>query len=159
MSQSPLTLSQSSSQYQTDKFLLFNLGKLNLALPIAQVIKILNYQAGHGSGTTATKLVHLEGRSVTLIDLHQRLFKVPAPSVLAAKQFLILAQSSSQEEFCLLVNITPTLVEVPRSEIRVLPDSYRRNDTLSCATQVMIIRQKQQDFTVFVLDPDRLIGF
>jgi len=143
---------------QREKFLLFNVGKLNLALPIAQVVKILNYQTIHGSGATDAGLVHVEGRSVTLLDLHQQFFKTPAPAPVSAKPFLILVKNSVQEEFCLLVNTTPTLVEVRRSEIRLLPDSYRRHDTLASAAQVMIVKEKGQDFTVFILDPDQLLS-
>ncbi|MFN5516536.1 MAG: chemotaxis protein CheW [Cyanobacteriota bacterium] len=143
---------------QREKFLLFNVGKLNLALPIAQVVKILNYQVSHGSGSTATGLVHLEGRSVTVLDLHQQFFKTPAAAPVSAKPFLILVKNSAQEEFCLLVNTTPTLVEVRRSDIRLLPDSYRRHDTLASAAQVMIVQEKGQNFTVFILDPDQLLS-
>jgi purine-binding chemotaxis protein CheW len=142
----------------TAKFLLFTLGQLHLALPIAQVVRILNYAPVHGSGTTATGLVHLEDRSVTVIDLGQRLLhRSQSPSALT-KSFLILAQTSRGEEFAIVVPSPPTLMDVAVEHIRVLPASYRQNDTLNCASHVMVIPQLGQSLTVFLLEPDALVA-
>lgn len=142
---------------RTEKFLVFGLGTLNLAFSVDSVEKIVNYTPIHSSGTTATGLVHLDDRSVTVIDLHRRLFHTSQAPSTKRKQFLILIKNSKQESFGLLVNQTPTLMDVPVPQIRVLPESYRQNDTLSCAKQVMVIKQKEASFTIFVLDPDRLV--
>jgi purine-binding chemotaxis protein CheW len=143
---------------RTEKLLVFALGTLNLALPLERVEKILNATAIHSSGTTATGIVHLEGRSVTVLDLHRRLFSVSQPSLIQGRQFLILAKNSTKESFALLVNETPKLMDVPLAQIRILPDSYRQNDTLFCATHVAIVQQKEQSLTVFLLDSDRLLS-
>lgn len=143
---------------RTEKFLVFALGKLNLALSVDRVEKILNYTAIHSSGTTATGIIHLEDRSVTVLDLHRRLFNVSQPPLVKGRQFLILAKNSQGESFALLVNETPTLMDIPIAQIRILPDSYRQSDTLFCASHVMIVQQKEQSFTVFLLDSDRLVS-
>ena len=147
-----------SSVSQTEKFLVFSVGKLNLALSVTIVEKILNYTAIHSSGTTATGIVHLENRSVTVIDLYQRLFNIKQANVSHAKQFLILAKNSQNESFGIVINETPTLFDVSLSQIRVLPASYRQNDTLNIASHVMIIPYKEDSLTVFLLDCDRLVS-
>ena len=83
-----------ASVSKTEKFLVFSVGKLNLALSVPIVEKILNYTAIHSSGTTASGIVHLENRSVTVIDLYQRLFNIKQPNISHTKQFLILAKNS-----------------------------------------------------------------
>ena len=147
-----------ASVSKTEKFLVFSVGKLNLALSVPIVEKILNYTAIHSSGTTATGIVHLENRSVTVIDLYQRLFNIKQANVSHAKRFLILAKNSQNESFGIVINETPTLFDVSLSQIRVLPASYRQNDTLNIASHVMIIPYKDDSLTVFLLDCDRLVS-
>lgn len=142
---------------RTHKYLVFTLGKLNLAFDVDHVEKIVNYRPIHHSGTTAIGLIHLEDRSITVIDLHRQLFKVSQPPGTKGRQFLILFKNRRGESLGLLVNETPTLLDMPLSQIRVLPESFRQNDTLACANQVIIVQEKGQSFTVFVLDPERLI--
>ncbi|MGA1622457.1 MAG: CheW domain-containing protein [Synechocystis sp.] len=140
-----------------EKFLLFAMGKLNLALPIALVVKILPHTPSYGSGLSDTGVLNLEDRTVTVIDLHRRLFRVPQPPTGRSRQYFILLKNHKGEEFCLLVNDAPTLMDVPHKQIRKLPDSYRQTDSLQCASHVLLIEQKNEKFTVFLLDPDLLL--
>lgn len=138
------------------QLLIFQIGSLNLALPVGSVKKITHYTPMEGSGTGAVGLIHVDDREITAIDLHKRLFKVPQPS-LEGRQFLILAKNSIEELFGILVSQTPTLVELPLSQIRTLPDSYRQGDTLDMATHVTRIEHNNELLTVFILDVDRLV--
>ncbi|MEA5508459.1 chemotaxis protein CheW [Crocosphaera sp. UHCC 0190] len=138
------------------KLLIFQVGKLNLALPVEFVQKILHYRPMEGSGTTAVGLIHLDDQEITAIDLHKRLFKVSQTQA-SGRQFLILAKNSIDEQFGILVSQTPSLVDLPLSQIRTLPDSYRRADTLDMASHVTRVQQMEQLLTVFVLDVDRLV--
>jgi purine-binding chemotaxis protein CheW len=56
-----------------------------------------------------------------------------------------------------LVNNAPTLLDVLPQQIRQLPDSYRQNDTLQSASHVMVVEEKSEKLTVFLLDPDLLL--
>ncbi len=147
-----------TSVSQTQKFLVFPIGKLNLALSVPIVEKVLNYTPIHSSGTTASGIIHLENRSVMVIDLYKRLFNIKQSGVSQTKQFLILARNTVNESFGILINESPTLFDVSLSQIRVLPDSYRQSDTLSIASHVMIIPYKDESLTVFLLDGDRLVN-
>ncbi|MGK7941815.1 MAG: chemotaxis protein CheW [Crocosphaera sp.] len=138
------------------KLLIFQIGRLNLALPVESVKKITHYTPMEGSGTGAVGLIHVDDQEITAIDLHKRLFKVPQP-LLEGRQFLILAKDSIEELFGILVSQTPTLVELPLSQVRTLPDSYRQGDTLDMATHVTRFQHNNELLTVFVLDMDRLV--
>lgn len=142
--------------HQRRKLLTFQVGQLNLALPIESVKKIVHHTAIQGSGTTAVGLVHLNDQEMTVIDLHKRLFKVSQPEV-HGRQFLIMAQNRIQEGFCILVPQTPTLLELPLAQIRTLPNSYRFADTLDVASHVTRVQQAEEWLTVFILDVDRLV--
>ncbi len=138
------------------QLLIFQTGTLNLALAVESVKKITHYTSMQGSGTTAVGLIHIDNLEITAIDLHKRLFKVPQASV-EGRQFLILAKNSIDELFGILVSQTPTLVDLPLAQIRTLPDSYRRADTLEIASHVTRVQENDQLLTIFVLDVDRLV--
>ncbi|MEB3227662.1 MAG: CheW domain-containing protein, partial [Synechocystis sp.] len=145
---SPLSYSAATADQSVEttrppeKFLLFAMGKLNLALPIALVVKILPHTPSYGSGLSDTGILNLEDRSITAIDLHRRLFRVPQPPTGRSRQYFILLKNRKGEEFCLLVNEAPTLMDVPHKQIRKLPESYRQTDSLQCASHVLLIEQK-----------------
>ncbi len=143
-------------QVRFRKLLIFQTGSLNLALSVESVKKITHYTPMEGSGTGSIGLIHVDNQEITAIDLHKRLFKVPQPS-LEGRQFLILAKNSLEELFGILVSQTPSLVEVPLSQIRTLPDSYRQGDTLDMATHVTRLQDNNDLLTVFILDVDRLV--
>ncbi|ACK67313.1 CheW protein [Rippkaea orientalis PCC 8801] len=153
-----LTLSPNNKGGKFQTLLLFSVGKLNLALPIESVQKISRYTDLQGSGTTSVGLLHIDNQEITAIDLHKRLFKVSQALASQAKPFIILARNSLKESFAIVVEKTPTLMDIPLSKIRVLPDSYRQADTLDMASHVTMIQQEDQTLTVFIVDCDRLLS-
>lgn len=142
---------------QTLKLLIFSVDKLKVALSIDVVKKVINYTPVHGSGLNSVGIAHLEDREITVVDLHHRLFKVSQPVTSGVRAYFILANNSIKEEFGIIVSQAPTLLDVPLSTIRALPESYRRADTLEIATHVMMIPQTPESITVFLLDVDRLV--
>ncbi len=138
------------------KLLVFQIGTLHLALSVESVKKITHYTPLQGSGITAVGLIHVDDMEITAIDLHKRLFKV-SQTPMSGRQFLILAKNSVDELFGVLVPQTPSLVELPLSEIRTLPNSYRNGDTLEIASHVTRVQENEQLLTVFILDVDRLV--
>ncbi len=142
---------------KTVKLLIFKVGKLTVALSVDFVQKILKKMKIYGSGTTEMGIAHINNQEITVIDLHKRLFKISQPLNQQANSFLILAKNTIDEVFGILVTETPSLSDLPLSQIRVLPDSYRRGDTLEIATHVTRIEEKGELVTVFILDVDKLI--
>ena len=59
------------------KLIVFQMGSLNLALPIEVVYKILNHKPIYGSGVNQVGVVHLDEQEVTVVDLYRRLFDMP----------------------------------------------------------------------------------
>jgi purine-binding chemotaxis protein CheW len=139
------------------KLVTFPMGKLHLALHIDYVTKIINYTPIYGSGLNHLGLAHIGDREITVVDLHKRLFKTPLPRESETKGYLVLAKTSQGEDFGILVHETPTLVDIPLKQIRVLPDSYRHADTLIIASHLTIIPQPQGQLTVFLLDVDQVL--
>ena len=145
-----------TSKAQQIKLVVFGIGSLNLALHIESVQKVINYATVYSSGLNHVGVAHLGDREITVIDLHKRLFKSSHKESGSGKYFII-AKNSIGEQFGIVVAATPTLIDVPLSKIRALPESYRRADTLEIASHVTIIPQAAASLTVFLLDADRLV--
>jgi purine-binding chemotaxis protein CheW len=132
-------------------------GSLHLALSVNAVKKVLRYIPVYSSGLNHFGVANVDGKEVTVIDLHQRLFKTPQSQISGQNGYLILAKNSQGESFATWVSNTPALQDVSLSSIRVLPESYRRSDTLAIASHVLALTDKDHTLTVFLLDVDRLL--
>ena len=138
------------------KLMVFEIGKLTLALPILQVQKVVKQNKVHGSGLSHVNLTHLAEQEVAIVDLHQKLFGVSLTQAEATGYFII-SKNIAGEPLGIVVSQAPTLIDVSVEQIRVLPDSYRRADTLGIASHVAIILQNDATSTIFILDLSRLI--
>jgi purine-binding chemotaxis protein CheW len=142
----------------TLKILVFAIDKLTVALPVPWVKKVTKHTALHGSGLSHVNLTHLGETEVTIIDLHQKLFKVSSHNDGDRGYFIITKDNSLGESLGIIVTAMPILMDVPLSSIRILPATYRSADTLAIASHVAVIPQENQSpLTVFILDLERLI--
>ncbi|MGF1539402.1 MAG: chemotaxis protein CheW [Pleurocapsa sp.] len=142
----------------TIKLLVFDLGKLTLALPVEQVQKVIKHSAIYGSGLSYVNLLHLGEQEVAVIDLHRKLFKVSQPEIFNDKGYFIISKSVIGEPLGIMVAQTPSLIDVSLDRVRTLPNSYRHADTLAIASHVAVIPQPDnKSLTVFILDLKELI--
>ena len=139
------------------KLLVFEIGKLTLALPIMQVQKVIRQREVHGSGLSCVNLAHFESEDVTVVDLHQKLFGVSLDRS-TSSGFFILSKNTNGESLGIAVAKSPTLVDIPLERIRLLPDAYRRADTLEIASHVTVLTQSETTKTIFILDLTRLVS-
>jgi purine-binding chemotaxis protein CheW len=140
------------------KILVFLIGKLTVALPVAWIQKVTKHRELHGSGLSHVNLTHLGESEITIVDLHQKLFKVSANEGGSQGYFIITKDNIIGESLGIIVTAMPTLMEVPLSAVRALPQSYRHADTLEIASHVAVIPQENQTTsTIFILDLKRLI--
>lgn len=139
------------------KLIVFFIGKLNFALPIERVYKILNRTSIYGSGTNQVGIAHISDREITVIDLHRRFFKASSINEAETNGYLVILQNTTGELYGIPVAEAPILMDVPLSTIRVLPESYRQADTLEIARHVAVIPQEEESLTVFLLDGDLLL--
>ena len=141
------------------KLLVFKIGKLTLALPILQVQKVIKYNPVHGSGLSYVNLTHLDDRDVAVIDLHQKLFKTSLPRLSEDRGYFIISKNIIGESLGILVSEPPASIDIAIKQIRLIPNTYRRSDTLKIASHVTVItRENQTNETVFILDLGSLVA-
>lgn len=140
------------------KLLVFEIGQLTLALPILQVKKVVKYNGLHGSGLSHVNLTHLPEEEIAVVDLHQKLFNVSLPEAATKEGYFIISQPIAQESLGIMVAQSPSLIDIPAKQIRLIPESYRRADTLEIASHVAILPQENDtSVTIFILDLERSI--
>jgi len=141
-------------QTRLEKLLIFSIGKLNLAFRIEDVQKIIKYIPIGSSGLNPFGVIHLQEQEIAVIDLHYLLFKEPDSSVRSTVNwhFILTRSLTERESIAILVSKPPSLIDVPISEIRVLPENYRRSDTLDIASHVTVINNPDGALTLFILD-------
>ena len=139
------------------KLVVFGMGGLNLALRIESVYKVVNHTSTYSSGLGAVGVTHLGEGEITVVDLHRRFFKSSQTNSSNSSGYLVVVQNSTKELYGIPVAETPALMEVPVEMIRVLPESYRRADTLDVASHVAVIPQHGTPLTIFLLDVNRLL--
>lgn len=144
------------AQERSLKLVYFRIGILNVALPIHSVQKIINRTTVYGSGLNYTGIAHVGEQEITVVDLHKRLFHTSQLEESGTSGYIVLIKSHGEPVGIMSVQ-TPTLIEVSLSDLRVLPESYRRTDTLEIASHVAVIPQVPESMTIFLLDSDRLI--
>ncbi|MEQ9354984.1 chemotaxis protein CheW [Coleofasciculus chthonoplastes] len=155
--QSVLSEKTTRDRKQVLKLILFTLGNLHLALPIESVYKILNRAPVHGSGMNQVGVTHSGEEEITVIDLYQRFFKESLPEAANGGGYLVTMQNKTGELYGIPVADAPILIDVPLSAIRLLPESYRRSDTVNIARHVAVIPQDSGSKTIFLLDVDLLL--
>jgi chemotaxis signal transduction protein len=154
-----LELKKESNQKTTNlKLVVFPIGQLNVAFTIDFVQKVIKYTHIYSSGLTDMGITHLEDQEITVIDLYQRLYKKPFISQDDQEGYLVIAKNTVGEIFAIVSIETPSLIDVPLSQIRILPESYRKADTLNIASHVTVIPQENELLTVFLLDVDSLVA-
>ncbi len=156
---SPLNSPKSQTTKGKIKLLVFTINNLYTGIHIDSVEKIINCSTIYSSGMNDYGIITLDNQEITVIDLHKRLFNQPQIFSQDEKKYLLLAHNSISETFGIIIKQTPSLFDIDLSNVRVLPESYRRADTLKIASHVTIIKQKEseKDQTIFILDPDELI--
>jgi purine-binding chemotaxis protein CheW len=139
------------------ELIVFSIDRLNLALPIESVYKVVNHTPISGSGVGTVGVTRVDEHQVTVIDLYRRFFKSNQTGEYSTGGYLVLVQAPRGELYGIPVIDTPVLMEVPLSLIRVLPESYRYADTLDVASHVAVIPQQEASLTIFLLDIERLL--
>ncbi|MGD1919119.1 MAG: chemotaxis protein CheW [Pleurocapsa sp.] len=147
-----------SNKNKSIKLLTFDIDKLTLALPILHVQKVIKYNPVHGSGLSYVNLVHLEDKDIAVVDLYKKIFKINLPEAIQTQGYFIISQEIAEEPLGILISQPPALIDVPTTQVRLIPDSYRHADTLAIASHVTVIPQANgSDRTIFILDLAKLI--
>ncbi|HEY9701670.1 MAG TPA: chemotaxis protein CheW [Allocoleopsis sp.] len=145
----PLTWDETEHTETTQllKILIFNIGNITFGISIDQIYKVVSSAQIYSSEGNWVGVSHIGEREVTVLDLQKKFFHPHTQ-----QGYLIIIQYTDNELYGILVETVPALIDVPLSQIRVLPPSFRHADALGIASHVAIINDQDTTQTIFLLD-------
>ncbi|AFZ37543.1 CheW domain protein [Stanieria cyanosphaera PCC 7437] len=128
--------------------IIFSIKDYWFALPIEAVIKILPCPPINSPSKEGISIVDLEDRTITVVDLLYKLNHLEEGNeiekICGLQRFLILTMTQTEEIFGLLVEHSPTLIDIPLNSIRTVPLSYRHVIELNFVKQMAILTDTQE---------------
>lgn len=142
--------------------LLFPIGRTILAVPLADVVRILSAPnalqtvEAFQTKTQTVSLLHWGEQEVTLLNLYRCFF--PDLTSLPPTPFLIIWQTKPGELYGIPVSEPPLLLNIPLTTIRPLPAGYRQALPLDIASYVAVLPRGDHPVSIFLLDLRRILS-
>ena len=147
----PQRLSHIASDVNLLKVLVFEMANYFFALPIKVVFKVINCPPITENRYDSLAIADFEGKTVTVVNLAQKLSSQNSAPKQMQKRFLILSQTRQGELCGIPIDKSPTLIELPKDNIHPLPSSARQIKPLSIATHVAILPKPEGSIKIFLL--------
>ncbi len=145
------------NELKPEKWLVFTVAEYSLALPIAQVLQVVNNPSVTRELLNKIGLVQIGRHVIRLLDLHRQI-AVENESVPETRPFLIITRDLSGSLCAIPVSEPPTLIEVAPEMMQLLPQSHPRSRMAKIASHAATIDDAEATVqagvagTVFLLD-------
>lgn len=131
------------------KFIVLKIADYLLALPISDVLKVVNCSAVADRGLRTLGVVQLGHHMIRILDLH-------LPELPDNQPFLVITRNLKGELWGIAVDEPPNLLELPLEMMRSLPSSDRQGKgILEMVSHAASISQGEVTTTIFLLDLDQ----
>jgi purine-binding chemotaxis protein CheW len=146
------------------KFIVFKIADYLLALPIGDVLKVVNCSAATNRGLRTMGFVQLGRYMVRVLDLREQLgarqYLAPIdglPSLPNDQRFLVITRGREGELCGISVDAPPNLVDLPLEMIQSLPQSDRHGKgALAIVSHAAVVTHEEVTTTIFLLDMKRV---
>ncbi|MEC4818980.1 MAG: chemotaxis protein CheW [Scytonema sp. PMC 1069.18] len=142
-----------NEEFNSDKFIVFKVANHLLALPIHQVIKVVNRSEIKINKFTTMGLIQIGRHMIKLLDLHQQLNTESLSHASNPQSFLVITYDAQRELCGVLVDEPPDLMELPPEIVQPLPksDNYSKF-AIEMVSHVAVLTQKNLTQTIFLLN-------
>lgn len=138
----------------TGKFIVFKSGDYFLALPINEVLKVVNYAAVENRELRTMGVVQLGKHTIKLLDWHRS--QLSSGDLADSQPFLVITRGVHGELCGIPVNEPPNLMELPLELMRNLPTSNSQSGVLEWVSHAAVLSQDGVTTTIFLLDLKRV---
>ncbi|MDP8963213.1 MAG: chemotaxis protein CheW [Cyanobacteriota bacterium] len=144
---------------EVGKFIVFKIADYLMALPISEVLKVVNCSSITSRELRTMGVIQLGRQMIRILDWHEELTSGNLAQSLDNYPFLVITQGREGELCGISVDEPPNLLELPLEMLRTLPNSERHtNRALTMASHVAVISQEKVTTTIFMLDVNRLVN-
>jgi purine-binding chemotaxis protein CheW len=135
-----------------EAFIVFKIANYPFALPIRNVLQVVNFPSQQNFALSQVGLVQLGQHMVRVVDLHQYL-NLSNFSLLPENRSFLVILRDPQGGFCgILVHEPPDLIEFSPGKLRSLSHSERQFGLAKIASHTTVLNWKELPTTVFLLD-------
>lgn len=138
------------------KVISFAIGKLNCAIHLFSVYKVVNSTRLYGKDNNWVNIMHVGDREIVILDLRRRLFPNESIDLPTERVYVIVLQNAQGDLYGIPVTGIPAIMQIPIEQIRVLPETFRQANALGIASHVAVIPQGEGSLTLFLLDVELL---
>jgi chemotaxis signal transduction protein len=141
-----------------EKFVVFTIADYSLALPIVEVLRVVNCPAKTSSELEEIGMIQIDRYVIRVLDLYQQLNAEAVSQLPRDPSFLVIVQSAEGELWGIPVDEPPSVIEFPLQMMRPLPKSGEQFNLLKIASHVAVISQEQETTTIFLADLKRVLN-
>lgn len=143
---------------KVDKFIVFKIGDCLMALPMSDVLKVVNCPPSSSGSLRSMGFVQLGNHTIRVLDLHQQLNSGDLPTVCDRQSFLVITRTPDRELCGIVVDEPPNLVELSSDGVRSLPPPDHQSGFLPMVSHTAIISHDDVTTTILLLDVKRLLN-
>jgi purine-binding chemotaxis protein CheW len=147
---------QMNHESQVSKFIVFKITDYLLALPLSNVLKVVNYSVvGEQTGTPLLRtmgIVQLGKHTIRLLKLQQYLSSDGLPQIPLKQPFLLIVQIAMGELCGIWLEEPPNLLELHNETLRIIPKSERQSGALEIISHAAVLSENNVTTTIFLLD-------
>jgi purine-binding chemotaxis protein CheW len=135
------------------RLLIFSVGKLYVAVPLDEVVKVIRAPEIFQSGEKTLGMSYFEGNEVLVVDLHREIFGSSGSS----SGYLVVLQGEAESLYGIPVAGLPIMKDVLLKIVHPIPVEYRDRDTLGVASHMVQIPINKEVQTIFLLSSEKLL--
>lgn len=133
------------------KFIVFKIASYHWALPISDVLKVVNCSTLIDQGFRKLGMVQLGHHVIKILDL-QPSNSDHLPELSNSQTFLVITRNAQGELCGIVLESPPNLIEVPLEMMRSFPKSESPSKCFDWVSNVVVISQETISTTLFLLD-------
>ncbi|NER30706.1 MAG: chemotaxis protein CheW [Symploca sp. SIO1C4] len=146
-----------NQQSTTQKFIVLKVADYLLALPIVDVLKVVNCPASAYREFKNMGLVQLGRHTIRVLDLQGQFSSGDVSQVSTNPDFLIITRSLEGELWGIGVQETPNLMDLPLENRQSLPKFESQSGFLELVSHSAVVSNSEVTNTIFLLDIKRLL--
>jgi purine-binding chemotaxis protein CheW len=141
------------------KFIVFKIADYHLALPMSDVIKVVNCSPMVSNGLQKMGVIQLGHHMIRVVDLHEQLSSGGSDDLPNDPPFLVIIRGSGGELCGIPVEKPPNLVELPLEMMRSFPKSDQYDKpALNLVSHAAVVSQENVTMTIFLLDVKQVLN-
>jgi purine-binding chemotaxis protein CheW len=139
-----------------EKLIVFAIADYHLALPIDQVLRVINYPLNTSKSLEKIGLIQCGRHTIRVVDLYHQL-QLEASYSTQSFPFLMLIRGLNQELCGIPVSAPPDVIELSVEALQPLEWTSATSPLLEVISHTAVVRQENETLSILLLDLYRVL--